>query len=83
MFLILTLKQIFWKTKTYFKKLEYFLVEITKFQNASFPYKTAIPEANVNTNRMVSAKWIYHEERSFTSYYFIILKILLQYKNLL
>ena len=38
-----------------FKKLEYgFLVENTKIENASFPYKTGISEANVKTNRMVS-----------------------------
>ena len=51
------LNQIFWKTKTFFKKLEYsFSVESTKIENASFPYKTAISEANVKTNRMVSTK---------------------------
>ena len=39
------------------KKLEYhFLVESTKIENASFPYKTAISKANVKTNRMVSTK---------------------------
>ena len=44
----LTLKQIFWKTKTFFKKLEYgFLGESTKIENALFPYKRAISEANV------------------------------------
>ena len=80
----LTLKQIFWKTKTFFKKLEYrFLVESTKIENASFPYKTAISEANVKTNRMVSTKWTYHKERSFASNCFIVLKILFQFKNLL
>ena len=68
----LTLKQIFWKTKTFFKKLEYrFLVESTKIENASFPYKTAISEANVKTNRMITTKWAYHRERSFASNYFI------------
>ena len=37
----LTLKQIFWKAKTFFKTLEYcFLVESTKIENASFSYKT-------------------------------------------
>ena len=37
-----------------FKKLAYrFLVERTKIEKASFPYKTAISEANVKTNRMV------------------------------
>ena len=54
----LTLKQIFWKTKTFFKKLEYrFLVERTNIENATFPYKTVPLEANVKTNRMGSMKW--------------------------
>ena len=39
-FNILTLKQVFWETKTFFKKLEYrFLVETTKIENTSFPMK--------------------------------------------
>ena len=51
----LTLKQISWKKKTFFKKLEYrFLVESTKIKNASFPYKTAISEANVKKNKMLT-----------------------------
>ena len=84
----ITLKQIFWKTKTFFKKLEYcFLVESIKIESASFPYKTAISEANVinaivKTNKMVTTKWTYHIERSFASNYFIFLKILFQFKNL-
>ena len=70
--------------KTFFEKLEYrFLVESVKIDNASFAYKTAISEANVKTNRMVTTKWAYHRERSFTSNYFIFLKILFQFKNLL
>ena len=74
----LILKQIFWKTKIFFKKLEYlFLVESTKIENTSFPYKTDISEAIVKTNRMASTKWVYHKERSFASNYFIFLKILL------
>ena len=65
------LTQIFWKTKTFFKKLEYaFLVESAKIENASFPYKTALSQANIKTNRMVSTKWIYHKERRFASNYF-------------
>ena len=49
----LTLKPIFSKTKTFFKKLEYrFLVESTRIENVTFPYKTVLPEANVKTNRM-------------------------------
>ena len=53
----LILKQIFWKTKTFFKKLEdRFLAESAKTESASFPYKTAISEDNVKTNRMVGTK---------------------------
>ena len=63
-----TLKQTFWKTQTLVKKLEYrFLVESTKIENGKFPCKTALSEANVKTNRMVSTKWTYHKERSFSS----------------
>ena len=52
-----TMKQIFWKSETFFKKLEYpFLVERTKIENASFPYKTALSEANAKINIMVSIK---------------------------
>ena len=43
---ILTLKRIFWKTKTFFEKLEYFfLVESTKIETETFPYKTDLSEA--------------------------------------
>ena len=56
----LTLKQIFWKTKTFFKKLDNdFLVEST--ENALFPYKAVKSEANVKTNRMVSKNGIITE----------------------
>ena len=48
----LTLKQIFWKTKIFLRKLEdRFLVESTKIENASFPDKTTISEANVKKNK--------------------------------
>ena len=48
----------FLENKILFKKLEYhLLVESTKSENASFPYKTTMSEANVKTNRMVSTKW--------------------------
>ena len=60
-----------------------FLVESTKIENASFPYKTAISEANVKTNRMVTTKWTYRKERNFASNHFIFLKILFQFKKLL
>ena len=68
----LTLKQIFWETKNLFKKLEYrFLIESTEIENVLFSYKTVMAEAIVKTNRMVSTKWNYLKERSFTSNYFI------------
>ena len=54
-FIILTLKEIFWKTKTFFRKLEYcFLLENTTIENATFPYKAALSKTNVKTNRMGS-----------------------------
>ena len=59
----LTLKQIFWRTKTFFKKLKYrFLVEATKIEITPFPFKTALSEANGKTNRMATTKWTYHKE---------------------
>ena len=67
----LTLKQIFWKMKTFLKKLEHrFLVKSTKIEHA-FPYKTAISKANVKKNRIVSSKWTYHKQQGFASSYFI------------
>ena len=62
----LTSKQVFWKMETFFKKLEYhLLVESTKIENASFPYKSVKSEANFKANRMASTKWTYHKEGSF------------------
>ena len=69
------MKHIFWKTETFFKKLEHtFSVETTKTENPSFPFKTALSEANVKTNRMATTKWTYHKEWSFASNYFIFWK---------
>ena len=42
------------------------------------PYKTALSEGNVKTNRIESTKSIYHKEWSLASNYFILLKVLLQ-----
>ena len=59
----LTLIQIFWKAETFFIELEYrFLVETNKIENTSFPFKTALSEANVKTNRIATAKWTYHKQ---------------------
>ena len=61
--------------QTLLTKLEdRFLVESIKIENATFPYKTALPEANIKTNRMGSTKWTYHKEPSFVSNYFIFLE---------
>ena len=43
--------------------LEYhFLVETTKIENTSFPFKIALSEATVKKNRMATTKWTYHKE---------------------
>ena len=56
--------------------MEYrFLVQGTKNEYTTFPYKTALPEANVKTNRMASTKWTYYKERRFSNNYFILSKI--------
>ena len=79
-FITLTLKQIFWKTKTFFKKLKYsFLVETNEIENTSFLFKTALSEANVKTNRMVTTKLTYHKQWSFYSNYFVLLENLFQF----
>ena len=83
-FSTLTLIQIFWKTKILFKKLEYrFSVKTTEIKNTSFPFKTALSEANFKTNSMATTKWTYHKERSFASNCFTFLENLLQFLNLL
>ena len=53
-----------------------FLVETTKIENTSFPFKTALSEANVQANRMTTTKWTYHKAWSFTNNYFIFLESL-------
>ena len=72
------------KTKAFFKKLEYlFLVESTNIANASFRSRTIISETNVKTNGMGITKWTFQKERSLACNYFIFLKILFHFKNLL
>ena len=79
----LTLKEIFWKTKTFFIKLEYqFLVETANTENTSFSFESALSEANVKTNRMVTTKWTNHKEWSFASDYFTFLDNFFQFYNL-
>ena len=77
----LTLKQIFWKTKFFTLKLQYrFLVESNKIENASLPYKTAMSEADVKTNRIVSTNWTNHKERS--NYFVFFENLVSVYKEL-
>ena len=58
----------FLEKENQFKKLEYrVFVECTKIENASFPYKTALSEVNVTTNRIVTTKWTYHKKWCFSS----------------
>ena len=76
------LKQVSWKTKTFFKKLEYrYLVEATKIGNTPFPFKAALSEANLKTNRMATTKWTYHKEWSFDSNYLIFWKICFSFRT--
>ena len=73
-------EQFFWNTKTFLKKLEYhFSFETTKIENTSFPFKTALSEANVKTNRMATTKWTYHKELSFSSNFFTFFENLFQF----
>ena len=76
----LILKQIFWKTKIFLKKLEYhFLVESTKIETHNFHTKLPYQKPN----GIVSIKWTYRKERSFASNYFVFLKIVFHFKNFL
>ena len=69
--------------QTLFKKLEYcFLVESTKTDSITFPYKTGLSEANVKANRMGSTKLTFHKEQSFPCNNFSFSKILFQFRNL-
>ena len=61
----------FLKNEFFFKKLEYqFLVESTKIENTSFPYKTALSETNFKTNRIGKTEWTYHKKQSFNVTFF-------------
>ena len=60
----LTLKQTFWKNENFFSWS-------TKIENATFPFKIFLSEANVKTGRMGCTKWTYRIERIFAGNYFI------------
>ena len=40
-------------------------------ENKIFRNKTALSEANINTNRLRSTKWTYCKEESFATNYFL------------
>ena len=69
----------FLENENLFQKTDRFLAETTKIENTSFPFKTALSEANVKTNRMATTKWTYHKEWSFAINYFIFLENLFQF----
>ena len=63
--------------QTLFKKLDNrFSVESSKINNITIPYKTALSEANVKTNRMGSTKLTNHKEQCFASNHLPFSKIL-------
>ena len=63
----------FLKNENLIKKLEYyFLVESTKIENVTFPYKTTLSEANVKTNRMASRKWNHYRVLPATTFFKIL-----------
>ena len=59
----------------------FFLVESTNIENATFPYKNVLSEANVKKNRMERTTY-YQERMMFVSNYFIFSKMLFPFKNL-
>ena len=68
----------FWKTKTFFKKMENCLLfESPATENATFPNETALPKANAKINRIGIAKWTYDNERDLTLYHVIFLENLI------
>ena len=70
----------FLENENRFQKLNYcFLVETTKIENTSFPFKTALSQGNIKTNRMATTKWTYHKEWNFASNDFIFFENLFQF----
>ena len=65
--ILLTLETNFLKNENEYRSL----VESTRNENATFPYKTVLTEANAKSNGMGSTKWTYQKGLSFASNYFI------------
>ena len=62
-----------------------FLVENSKIETATFPYKLALSEASFKPNGMGSSKGTYQKKRNLASscLFFFFLKKLFQFKNIL
>ena len=56
-----------------------FLVESSKIENTSFPFKTALSEANLKAKKTATTKWTDHNKWIFASNYFIFLENLFQF----
>ena len=65
----LTLKQVFWKTETFFRKLEHrFLIESAMIEIATIPFKLPYQKPML----LRGTKWTYLKDRGFalTTYCF-------------
>ena len=71
----------FWTFSTLCKKCLY----LEFWSNWPPPEQTTLKKPSfirVKTNRMVSTKWTYHNEKNFANNYFIILKILFRFNSI-
>ena len=79
-----TLKQIFQKTETFFKKLEFvFQLKALRLKTHHFHTKLPYQKPILRQIKWWLKKWTHHKEGSFASNYFNFLKILFQFKNLI
>lgn len=76
-FIAFTLKQVFGKAKTLFKKSRdyYFLAKVLRLKKTQHFHKKAVPsKANVQTNKIERTRWTYHKERNSVNNNFIFWK---------
>ena len=76
--------KLFWKNVNLFQKTGVpFLVESTKIDNRTFPYKLLCLKPMLRQIEWgKGTKWTYHKELSFASNYLLFSKVLFQFKNL-
>ena len=83
LFKVLNLKQVFWKTKTIFKKVEYrFIDAIAIIESAIFQCKV-LCQKSILRQTEGRAKWTYPNQRSLATNCFVFSKILIEHKNIL